>query len=123
MAREKVVYHLFLQISLVPPTGNCFVFLLLFFLHFLGRKLILLLSSGLPPSILSPEASNPQRFTQAEEPAAASRSRTHTNTNNSKTDAQTFTAVQLEYVYGAHANRRAQQHRVRQKPKIHHVSV
>lgn len=105
MAGEKVVCHLFLQISLVPPTGNCFVFLLLFFLHFLGRKLILLLSSGLPPSILSAEASNP---------AAASRSRTHTNTNNSKTDAQTFTAVQLEYVYGAHANRHAQQHRVRQ---------
>lgn len=59
------------------PTDRELFWFFLFFQHFLGQKLFLFLSSGLPPSVLSPEASNPQRFTQTEEPAAADRSRTH----------------------------------------------
>lgn len=35
---EKVVYHLFLQISLVPPTGNCFVFFV--FSTFSGPEIV-----------------------------------------------------------------------------------
>lgn len=85
---EKVVYHLFLQISLVPHTGNCFVFL--FFQHFLGQKLFLLLSSGVPPSVLSPEASNSRRLTQTGGNLPPRPALAYPNTNNSKTDAQTF---------------------------------
>lgn len=114
MAAEKVVFHLFLQISLVPTDGELFCFL--FSQQFLGQKSSLLLSSGLPPSALSPEASafHTDGGTCRNKPLAPA----HTSTNNSKTDAQTFAPVRLKCVCSAHTNTRVRQRCVKQKKSI-----
>lgn len=91
----------FVFVDFFPPTDRGKIFE-----HFLGQKLFLLLSSGLPPSILSPEASNPQHFTQAEEPEE----RAQTTQNRCTNIAQ----VLQEYVCRLHTNTRAHRHSLRQ---------